>query len=83
MGMDTLKEWGAVIKMSGREINFTTIGIVVNPDKESKSHLNIPLEKVKFDNKLSEDEEVKTVLFVELEDTMLNEDTVNKDYEGP
>ena len=34
MGTDTLKEWGAVIEMSGREINFTTIGIVVKQDKE-------------------------------------------------
>ena len=39
------------------------------------------MEKVKFDKELSENEEVKTVLFVELEGTMFNEGTMKKDYE--
>ena len=34
-----------------------------------------------MDNELNDDEEVKTVLFVELEDTMFNEGTMKKDYE--
>ena len=81
MGMDILKKWGAVIEIAERKIDFETIGIVVKADKEGGSHLNIALEKVKFDKEPSENEEVKTVLFVELEGTMFNEGTMKKDYE--
>ena len=81
MGMDILKKWGAVIEIAERKIDFEIIGIVVKADKEGGSHLNIALEKVRFDKKLSENEEVKTVLFVELEGTMFNEGTMKNDYE--
>ena len=39
------------------------------------------MEKVKFDKELSENEEVNTVLCLELEGTMFNEGTMKKDYE--